>query len=56
MNVRVLAEAEVEIQEATIWYEERRQGLGEDFLAEVRNDGAGLARLPGYWQHRGNGS
>ena len=32
MNVRLLAEAEVEAQDAARWYEARRTGLGEDFL------------------------
>jgi hypothetical protein len=32
VRVRILAEAETEAQEAALWYEQQRQGLGVEFL------------------------
>lgn len=32
MRVRIVAEAETEAQEAALWYEQQRQGLGVEFL------------------------
>ena len=34
-TLRVLPEAEDELQSAAIWYENRRRGLGVEFMAEV---------------------
>ena len=35
MTVRVLGEAEAELQEAMLYYEDRREGLGVDFYERV---------------------
>ena len=34
-TLRVLPDAEAELQSAAIWYENRRRGLGVEFVAEV---------------------
>ena len=34
MSVRILPEADGESLEAALWYEDRRSGLGDEFLAE----------------------
>jgi ParE toxin of type II toxin-antitoxin system, parDE len=51
----VLPEAELEAAEAVIWYDDQRFGLGDDFLAElrqayarIRNGPAELSRLESY--------
>jgi toxin ParE1/3/4 len=36
VNVIVLPEAELEASEAAVWYEDQAEGLGGDFLTEVR--------------------
>ena len=35
MTIRLLVEAQKETKQAGDWYEEKRLGLGEDFLQEV---------------------
>jgi|ERR1019366_3152373 plasmid stabilization system protein ParE len=35
MRLRVLDEARVETEETAAWYEDKRPGLGEDFLQEL---------------------
>jgi toxin ParE1/3/4 len=35
MKLRIDAEAQAELQEAVLWYESRRTGLGLELLAEV---------------------
>lgn len=35
MRARWIAEAEAELNAAAQWYEERKEGLGEEFLSEV---------------------
>lgn len=34
-RVYIRPEAETDIEEAALWYEEQRQGLGQEFLDEV---------------------
>ena len=34
MRVELHLEASAELRAAAVWYEERRAGLGEDFVAE----------------------
>jgi len=34
-TLRVLPDAEAELQSAAIWYEEKRRGLGIEFVAVV---------------------
>lgn len=36
MKLRLLDEAKEEIRQASLWYEERQEGLGDDFLAGVQ--------------------
>lgn len=47
MTLRVLAEAEAELEEAMLYYEERRTGLGEDFHARVSETMLTISRNPG---------
>lgn len=35
LKVSIRQEAEIDIEETAIWYEEQRQGLGHEFLDEV---------------------
>ena len=35
MTLRLLGEARLEIEQAAEWYEDKRLGLGEDFLQEL---------------------
>ncbi|MDA0809840.1 MAG: type II toxin-antitoxin system RelE/ParE family toxin [Planctomycetota bacterium] len=42
----VTEEAERDIAEAVAWYEERRSGLGEDFLTSLDASLQGLLRMP----------
>ncbi len=46
MNLRVLAEAEDEAQEAARWYEERENGLGFEFLDELSDVLQTIERRP----------
>ena len=55
MNYRVLPEADGEAIEAALWYEERRPGLGDEFLMEletglsaIRSSHENLPVLEGY--------
>lgn len=43
MRLTVLPEAELEASEAAIWYEVQREGLGGEFLTELRG---ALTRIP----------
>ena len=38
--------AQAEFDEAALWYEERRQGLGAQFLSEVRGSIEAVAEHP----------
>jgi toxin ParE1/3/4 len=42
-RIRIDAEAREEIERGIDWYEEKRKGLGQDFLTEVRTAIADLA-------------
>jgi len=44
---RILAEALAELDEAASWYEEQREGLGEDLVAEYRQRLASALDVPG---------
>ena len=37
MNWHVLSEANSEVIAATLWYDEQRLGLGDEFLVELQN-------------------
>ncbi len=43
---RVLAEAEAELLSATLYYEDRQRGLGQDFYERVASTMAGIAQDP----------
>jgi plasmid stabilization system protein ParE len=45
-EVIVAPEAHLDISEAYGWYEQRRPGLGEEFLTSVEAALAGMARFP----------
>jgi toxin ParE1/3/4 len=42
VRVELLREAQIEIRKAAFWYDEQRQGLGEEFVAAVN---AALAKI-----------
>jgi toxin ParE1/3/4 len=46
MNFRVLADAEQEIQDAMLYYEDCRTGLGLDFLSCVQDAMAAIQHAP----------
>ena len=46
MRPRVLAEAEAELLSAMLYYEDRQEGLGQDFYERVSNTMAAIARDP----------
>lgn len=45
-TVRTDPRASIEFEEAALWYEERRRGLGREFIAEVRSVIDQLAQFP----------
>jgi toxin ParE1/3/4 len=45
--LRLEEEADAEVEEATRWYEQRRPGLGQDFLASIDAVLDQISRLPG---------
>lgn len=49
MRLKLLAEAEQEIDAAASWYEERRVGLGAELLAEVHRAFESILTLPLAW-------
>lgn len=49
MNVRLHAEALLDIDEAALWYEEQEPGLGDEFLAELNGRFAALVEQPTMW-------
>jgi hypothetical protein len=46
VKLRILAEAEAELLEATRYYEDRQAGLGEDFYLRVTECMESIAREP----------
>src|SRR5262249_39500874 len=46
MALRILREAEDEVEAAAAWYERQRAGLGDDFLAAVADGMRDIERLP----------
>ena len=46
MRPHVLAEAEAELLSAMLYYEDRQEGLGQDFYERVSNTMASIARDP----------
>ena len=47
---RFIPAAELELDEATHWYEERREGLGLEFLTVVREKVFALMEAPERWR------
>jgi toxin ParE1/3/4 len=47
---RFIPAAERELDEAAHWYEERREGLGLEFLTVVREKVFALMEAPGRWR------
>lgn len=47
MAVRYVDEARVELEEAALWYEARRAGLGDRYLAVVRATERLIEQVPG---------
>ena len=47
---RFIPAAELELDEAARWYEERREGLGLEFLTVVREKVFALMEAPDRWQ------
>ena len=46
MNWHVLSEANSEVIAATLWYDEQRLGLGDEFLVELQNTYEIIKRQP----------
>lgn len=49
-NYRFHPAAEAELKESSDWYEDRREGLGLDFLAAVRNKIFEIFENPQRWR------
>ena len=50
MTVRFLVEAEVELDDAIVYYEAQLAGLGVEFAAEIRTGLARIEEFPDAWQ------
>jgi hypothetical protein len=50
MNVRLLAPAQAELDEAISWYSAQAPGLGDGFLVEVLRSIQLIQRHPAGWQ------
>ena len=51
-NIRILKEAELELWEAAVFYEEKRKGLGLDFEFEIRRSLLIIQTNPTLWPKR----
>ena len=49
MRLALLAEAEAELDNAAAWYDEQREGLGDDLLQAVQNALDAIAEAPEAW-------
>ncbi len=49
MKIRVLSVAEAELNEAIIYYDEKEQGLGLQFLADFRTSLERIVAYPDAW-------
>ncbi|WP_441291339.1 hypothetical protein ACSRUE_13495 [Sorangium sp. KYC3313] len=49
MKIVVLDEADAELTAAADWYEQEREGLGEDLLAEADRVVSAIAASPTTW-------
>lgn len=50
MKIYIRPEAEIDIEEAALWYEKQSKGLGEEFLDEIHAAGAIIAVNPKIYQ------
>jgi hypothetical protein len=48
-SLRSHLEADVEAEEAVVWYEGRQPGLGRDFFTELERAYASILEAPGTW-------
>lgn len=46
MNIRLLPEAVEEANAAALWYDKRRLGLGDEFLAELQSEPPRIQTAP----------
>ena len=55
LRVYIRSEAETDIEEAAIWYEKQRPGLGDEFLDELRSIFNTISETPAIYPvvHRG---
>ena len=53
MRLELHPEARAELRRAALWYDERRIGLGDEFIADVLLRSIELAKLPIYSQMAG---
>lgn len=49
LSVRIREEAEVDLSDAAIWYEQQRAGLGQKFLDQALSVTASLPENPGQY-------
>jgi toxin ParE1/3/4 len=49
VKIALLAEAEAELDDAAAWYDEQRDGLGDELLLEVQNALAIIVEAPETW-------
>jgi plasmid stabilization system protein ParE len=52
----IRAEAEIDVIEAALWYEDEREGLGADFSSEVDKTVARIADNPLQFQEKESGT
>ena len=48
-SLRSHPEADAEAESAAVWYEDRQDGLGQDFLAELERAFTLVSESPGTW-------
>lgn len=53
--VKLIQEAETELREAALYYEEQQGGLGAEFIHDVRAALQMIQRVPEMWPVRGSG-
>ena len=53
--VKLIQEAETELREAALYYEEQQGGLGAEFVHDIRAALQMIQRAPEMWPVRGSG-
>jgi hypothetical protein len=51
VRLALLAEAEAELDDAATWYDDRSEGLGDEFLAVAREAMSLVTESPETWTH-----